>query len=66
VIVRFVEKSSTQLENLDEFQKSQTSPLSVLGQSTTSQNVNKFARLDGPFKDGQFTDRDELEYTVTV
>jgi hypothetical protein len=66
VIIRFVEKSSTQLENLDEFQKSQTSPLSILGQSTTSQNVNKFARLDGPFKDGQFTDRDELEYTVTV
>jgi|694.fasta_scaffold10075_3 hypothetical protein len=66
VTVRFVEKGSTQFENVDEFQKSQTSPLSVQGSSTTSQNVNKFSRLDGPFKDGEFTDRDELEYTVTV
>jgi hypothetical protein len=66
VTVRFVEKGSTQFENVDEFQKSQTSPLSVQGSSTTSQNVNKFSRLDGPFKDGEFTNRDELEYTVTV
>jgi hypothetical protein len=63
---RFVEKTSTQFSSVDEFQKSQTSTQSVLGTNTTSQNVNKFSRLDGPFKDGQFTDRDELEYTVTV
>lgn len=66
VTVRFVEKSSTQFEDVNEFQKSQTSPLSILGTNTTSQNVNKFARLDGPFKDNDFTDRGELEYTTTV
>ena len=66
VTVKFVEKNTAQFESLDEFQKSQTSPVSIQGGSTTSQNVNKFSRLDGPYKDGQFTDRDELEYTVTV
>jgi hypothetical protein len=66
VTVKFVEKNTAQFESLDEFQKSQTSPVSIQGASTTSQNVNKFSRLDGPYKDGQFTDRDELEYTVTV
>jgi hypothetical protein len=66
VTVKFIEKSSTQFNDVNEFQKSQTSPLSVKGSITTSQNVSRNSTLDGPYKDGQFTDRDAIEYTVTV
>jgi len=66
VNVKFIEKSSMQFNDVNEFQKSQTSPLSVQGTITTSQNVSRTAALDGPYKDGEFTDRDAIEYTVTV
>jgi hypothetical protein len=66
VTVKFVEKTTTQFNDVNEFQKSQTSPVSIQGSYTTSQNITRHYTLDGPYKDDEFTDRDAIEYIVTV